>query len=133
MNKNLLSRVFSVAQQVRIWTHERAVRAKYNSHNLSGWCAISSAHLFRELRKAKITAELHYVSGHCFVVVEDHVVDVTATQFGEFTKTPILILHLKEAEQHWFYKTEKIFENPTELREHQLKEKWPRCQIAYTR
>ncbi len=133
MNKELRSKVLPIAKKVREWTQQRADRANYNPYDLCGWCAISAAQLFRELRRAGIDAELHYVSGHCFTVVEDHIVDVTAAQFDEFRNVDINIIHIKEAEQHWYYQSSKSFGNPTELREHQHKEKWPRKQIAYTR
>ena len=133
MNPKLESAVFNIALSVREWTEQKATKAKYNPDTLCGWCAISAAQLFRELQRAKIAAELHYVSGHCFVVVDDHVVDVTATQFSEFSRERVLIRHTKELADLWFYQTDKIFLYPTELRDHQLKEKWPRKQIAYTR
>ena len=66
MNKELRNKVLLIAKRVRAWTEAKAVRAKYNPHNLCGWCAISAAHLFRELSKSDIKAELHYVPGHCF-------------------------------------------------------------------
>lgn len=133
MNKTLRAKVMLIAENVRNWTEIKAERAKYNPHDLCGWCAISAAQLFRELRKESINAELHYVSGHCFVVVDDYIVDVTATQFAEFKDKKINIIHTKEAEQHWFYTAEKVFAHPAQLRKYQLEEQWPRRQIAYTR
>ena len=133
MNKDLRGNVLRVARRVRAWTQLKANRAHYNPHNLCGWCAISAAYFFRELSKENIDAELHYVSGHCFVVVDDHVVDITASQFDEFENVEILILHIKEAEQHWFYQSSKVFSSPSRLRDHQLKERWPSREIAYTR
>ncbi len=133
MNKELQAKVMPIAMRVRAWTQSKADRANYNAHNLCGWCAISAAHLFRELSKAGIDAELHYVPGHCFVSVDDYVVDVTATQFTVFEKKEIVIIHIKEAEQYWYYSNSVMFDSPTMLRDHQLREKWPKRQIAYTR
>jgi hypothetical protein len=133
MNKELRIRVLPIAAKVREWTEAKAFRADYNPDTLCGWCAIAAAQLFRELTREKVPAEIHYVSGHCFVVIDDYVVDVTATQFDEFAKEKILIRHVKELSEHWYYQTEKVFTKPIELRDHQLKEKWPRKQIAYTR
>ncbi len=133
MNKTLRAKVMLIAENVRNWTEEKAFRTNYNPGDLCGWCAISAAQLFRELRKEKINAELHYVSGHCFVVVDDYIVDVTATQFSEFADKKINIIHTKEAEQYWFYTAEKVFTHPTQLRKYQLEERWPRRQIAYAR
>jgi len=133
MNRELRSKVLLIAKRVRQWTQEKAEKAKYNTHTLCGWCAISSAHLFRELRKENIQAELHYVSGHCFVVVDDYIVDVTATQFSELDAKDVFIMHHKAAQEYWFYRTEQVFYTPSELREHQFRESWPRKQICYTR
>jgi hypothetical protein len=133
MNNELQKRVTVIAKRVREWTQQKADDRNYNPDNLCGWCAISAAELFRQLKREKIDAELHYVSGHCFVVVEDYIVDVTATQFREFEKVNINIIHIKEAEQHWYYQTMKVFTTAAGLREHQLKERWPRKQICHLR
>lgn len=133
MNKELRDKVLPIARRVRKWTEQKADRANYNPDTLCGWCAISAAHLFRELSNAGIKAKLHYVPGHCFVSVDDYVVDVTATQFVAFENKEIVIIHLKEAEQYWYYDQSVIFDNPGMLRDHQLRENWPRRQIAYTR
>lgn len=133
MNTELKAKVLPIAKRVREWTERKAERAKYNQHNLCGWCAISAAQLFRELRREDIPAELHYVSGHCFVVVDDYVVDVTATQFMKFENVEINILHHKEAQEYWYYETEHRFDSPTKLREHQIKKNWPKREICYTR
>ena len=133
MNKELRNKVLLIAKRVRAWTEAKAVRAKYNPHNLCGWCAISAAHLFRELSKSDIKAELHYVPGHCFVSVDDYVVDITATQFKVFENKEVVIIHIKEAEQYWYYSRSVIFDNPTMLRDHQLRQNWPKREIAYTR
>ena len=133
MKKELRDKVLPIARSVRKWAERKAEAAKYNPDTLCGWCAIASAHLFRALKNEGIESELHYVSGHCFVVVDDYVVDVTATQFAELRAGDVFIKHHKEVDQHWFYQSSHIFEKPMELREHQLKENWPRRQIAYTR
>jgi hypothetical protein len=134
MNTELKAKVLPIAKRVREWTERKAERARYNQHNLCGWCAISAAQLFRELRRENIDAELHYVSGHCFVVVNDYIVDVTATQFSKFENVEINIIHYKMAkETYWYYDTEKTFDTPTKLREHQIKKDWPQREICYTR
>ena len=134
MKPELKSKVLPIAKRVRTWTEKKAERARYNPHNLCGWCAISAAQLFRELRREGIDAELHYVSGHCFVSVDDHIVDVTATQFSKFENVEINIIHLKEAQQTFcYYETEKTFDSPTKLRDHQIKNNWPKREICYTR
>jgi hypothetical protein len=129
----LLSQITAIAQSVRTWTEQKATRAKYNPGDLCGWCGISAAQLFRALSRCGIKALLHYTPGHCFVEVNNHVVDVTATQFRDFADKKILVLHMSEAEKYWHYQSTHQFKYPTELRDHQLKEKWPAEEIAYTR
>ena len=136
MDKGLYDRVFAIAKSVRQWTQESARKARYHPSDLMGWCAISSAKMLRELKAAGIDGKIHvrdYYDCHCFVVVDDYVVDVTATQFSEFRNNPVVIMHIKEAEAYDFYTTEKVFKLPDELRVHQLRTKWPKRQIAYTR
>ena len=133
MNKELRIKVIDIARSARKWTELKASKANYRPDDLCGWCAISAGHLFRELSNADIPAELHYTSGHCYVVIDDYIVDVTATQFHEFKNKEINIIHIKEAEPYHFYRTTDIFKHPSELREHQIRNNWPRRQICLTR
>lgn len=136
MNTILQDKVFPIAQRVRSWAEYNASK-RNNKKDLTGWCAIASAYLFRELKKAGIDAEIHLYEGHrychAYVVVDDHVVDVTATQFKPFSKTPVVILHHKEAAQHEFYYGSQVFYFPSNLRDYQLRHGWPKEQVAFTR
>jgi hypothetical protein len=133
MNRELRKRVYAIAKRVRSWTQRKADEKNFNPHNLCGWCAISAAELHRQLSRENISAELHYTGNHCFAVVEDHIVDVTATQFGEFEDVEINIIHLKEAGEYWYYESDAIFRDPLDLRKHQLKNKWVKREICYLR
>lgn len=137
MDKDLYNRVLPVAQKVREWTQKQADRKSYYAHSLMGWCAIASAQLFRELKKAGVDSTIHLYDGedgcHCFIVVDNHVIDVTATQFDEFVDKQIVILPKSKAEKYYFYKTTETFNLPTALRDYQLDTDWPRDQIARTR
>lgn len=132
MNDLLQTEVLSVAQKVRKWACAHA--ARYNrDRSLSGYCAIASAKLHQYLTEVGINAELHLFDGagsHVFVVVDDHIVDVTATQFPEFKETPIVIMHTKEAEQYYFYATVKTFKSSLRLRDHQIRTGWPKHQTV---
>lgn len=136
MDKLLTEKVLPIAQKVRIWAEDKAMKRKQNP-DLKGWCAIASAHLLRELKTAGVDSEIHLYEGqrycHAFVVVGDYVVDVTATQFKPFSRTPVVILHHKEAEQHEFYNSSRVFCFPSKLIDYQYRQGWPREQIAVTR
>lgn len=133
MNKELKALVLSNANGVRAWAEMRTAKEKYPSKDLSCWCAIASAELHRRLTDVGVVAELHMaiddIGCHVYVVVDDHVVDVTATQFmGNHPK--VVVKHMREAEVKWYWQTSDVFQSATELRKHQIRTGWPRAQIA---
>jgi len=134
MNANLQSNVMAIATDVRYWAEGRA---SDDRPDLLGWCARASAELFKQLKAEDIDAEIHvWTAGvgeeaHVFVVVDDHIVDVTATQFKEFAETPVVILHYKEAQAYEFYQTVHVFHSITELLSYQKKSRWPGSQLAF--
>ena len=133
---NALSvKVQSIALEVRAWTEAAAAQKGEIRTDLNGWCAIASGELHKRLVKAKVRAELHMaldeIGCHVYVVVEDHVVDVTATQFREFKHDPVVIKHHKEIEHIWFYQSGEVFHSAKDLRKYQLREGWPNDQVAY--
>jgi PDZ domain-containing secreted protein len=133
MNTTVSSRVVRIATEVRQWIEARDKRMDYPSHDMNGWCAIASAELHRRLAAEGIYSVLFMSEGagaHVFIVVDDHVVDITATQFREFEDTKIVVLHTKEAEQYDFYETSQMFETPQKLRKYQVRNHWPGEQIA---
>jgi hypothetical protein len=82
--KTLLRKVRKIATTSRTWAEKKSPQ----NLDLAGMCAISSRHLYKELRRAGITAYLACNGGHCFVLLGKDmkvavVVDVTATQFDE--------------------------------------------------
>jgi len=134
LNSNLLSNVLAIATDVRYWAEGRS---ENHTAHLRGWCARASAELFKKLSKKGINAEIRaWTCGitdaaHVFIVVEDHIVDVTATQFREFRDTPVLILHEKEAQDYEFYQTSASFKSVQELLVWQKKAHWPGDQMAF--
>jgi len=134
LNSNLLSNVVAIATDVRYWAEGRASN---DCIDLRGWCARASAELFKQLKAEDINAEIHaWTCGvtdaaHVFVVVEDHIIDVTATQFREFSDTPVLVLHQREAAVYEFYQTSASFHSVQELLVWQKKSHWPGNQMAF--
>lgn len=134
MDQILRDQILVIAHDVRLWTEQKAIRSDYHPNDLMGWCAIASAELFKRLTAKGIKAEIHmhdYSYCHCFCVVDDYVVDVTATQFYEYRNETIVFKHVKEAEVHEYYVTSKVFKCANDLRECQLREAWPSKQIAF--
>lgn len=126
--------VTRIAEHVRYWV---STRAPQHEQSLIGWCAIASGMLFKKLQSAGIVAELRMwtcpdtLNSHVFVVVEDHVVDVTATQFAEFRAQPVVVMHERVACEYQFYHHTNVFRSVDELRQVQISERWPHKQVAY--
>lgn len=129
----------STAETVRYWAEGRAVGTE-GEEDLSGWCAIASAELWRRLSQRGFAVEIHAwicpqdkESAHVFLVVDDHVVDITATQFSKMRNIPIYIAHVKEAECWDHYNTQLVFKTPEDLIKYQKKVRWDAAQIAWSK
>lgn len=136
MSDNDLKKVVvRVARQTRRW----AMRNRHGKFfdDLNGMCAIASMRLFDNLSRNGVPCEIGLNNrdgdGHCFVIVDDHAVDVTATQFG---CPPIFIEPIKAAKKikprgvmtsPWHY-TKKL-ETSTALRNELSETGWPFEQI----
>ncbi len=89
-------RTYNAARRVRRWADKMATRLTddvyINRRDLKGMCGIASYRLAEELEKEGVPHKICYIYQHAFVIAEDHVVDVTATQFGKgkvvFRKDP---------------------------------------------
>jgi hypothetical protein len=127
----------SLAESVRYWAEGRAIGTE-GEDDLTGWCAIASAELWRQLDREGIAAEIHCwvcpedkESAHVYVVVDDHVVCVTATQFSKMRNIPVYIEHVKEAARWDWFQGELVFKTPEELIRYQKKVRWTVSQIAW--
>lgn len=131
MNQYTRDTIKRCAEVVRYWAESKV---KDFEKDLNGWCGICSAELWYQLKDFGIDAEIRMGSdedgSHIYLVVDDHIVDVTATQFSEFSDVPILIMHERQA-QHWFHESSDFFFSPLALRKMQVSNRWPLSQIAY--
>jgi hypothetical protein len=126
-----LRKVRRIAHAARKWAEEYAEEHGKCS-DLMCLCAIASAELHKRLRAAKIPSVIIENKYHCFVLIEDKVVDITATQFKYAlgVSEPVFIRKHEDISHHHFYKQTVQHETVDSLREHQKKEGWPRDQIA---
>ena len=127
--------LYQIAKACREWAEKFAKKTDDYPKNLCGMCAIASAKVFIELKNKGYRPELRLWmgewGGHCFVVVDDHIVDITATQFPDFSDSKVLVIHEREADMFEFYKTTKVFETVKQLQKHQKNTKWPTEQIVF--
>ncbi len=129
--------VLHIAKEVRAWAEDHAAEKGWKE-DLCGMCAIASGELQKRLAVVGIAAEIHVWTSeedgwtsHVYVVVDDHVVDVTATQFREMKQHPVYIVHKREAEVHEWYRGQHQFESSKELVRWQRRKQWHQQQIAY--
>lgn len=126
----------SMALQVRGWAEDEELRCEFYRPDLNGFCAVASGELSRRLAAEAIPHEIHMSTGdygcHVYVVIEDVIYDVTATQFPEYRNTKVLIKHMREAEVNWYHQTDEVFKTADDLRAHQKRRKWTTWQIAYS-
>ncbi len=133
MDQRTRELVLKAAQEVRAQAEELPDEDPRIGTDLNGACAIASAWLLDQLKELGIEAKVMlWEGGHAYVVVDEHVVDVTATQFPEFRQVPILIMHEREAEAFIYYNPDEAeaFETAVSLQEHQRDTRWPKSQIV---
>ena len=105
--------ITKIAKQVRHW----ALDQEGSSDDLAYWCAICSAEIFKRLRREGLKPTFCEVNdgndilgfwpseSHCFVLCNDYLVDVTATQFDK-PKSIYLFKANQPPEAEWFWQTE---------------------------
>lgn len=130
MDERVMERVQKAAARVRQWAEDNAARVTVFPSDLTGLCAISSMRLYTNLRRARLhhhaDIKLGYNRQHCFVLVDDWVVDVTATQFGRKSYKPVTI----EPHTNVFpWKVVRKFDSAAELRKFLYAHKWPEYQV----
>lgn len=135
MNKYLFDTVATIASETRHSISRRAKLSNFGYKDLTGWCAIASAELHKHLLIKGIKSVIHvhndgFYGDHCFLVVDDHVVDITATQFREYKNVEVVIKHVKEAEVNEYHTTTKTFNTASDLRVYQKRSGWPSRQIC---
>jgi hypothetical protein len=132
MNKELKETVHGIATVVRKWAENKASHSGgVYPNSLMGLCAISSAKLHLELVRKSIPSTLNLGTGHVFVMVDDYIVDVTATQFPEFSDTKVVIIHERIVTQYDYYDVSRKFKKCADLVKAQITEGWPEDEIAY--
>lgn len=135
MNVDQLNQIKQIATQTRRWAMRNRQRAKVPS-TLMGMCAIAAGELWSRLTKAGIQSKIAIrnvmCEGHCFVIVGEYLVDITATQFNGEMKA-VEIRHRAEArKQYNFWRCTKIHDTANQLKQHQARTGWPNHQIVWT-
>lgn len=131
------SEVRKHARAVRSWTEQYATEHNF-SPRLTCLCAVASAKLHERFIQHNIKASIGMAHddmvnfSHVFIIVEDSLVDITATQFGNHPKVTIkkLIDARKLAFTHWYWDINYQFDSSKSLYDYQQSTKWPVEQIC---
>lgn len=129
-------KIKEIAQQSRQWAEEYAkIDNNVFSSKLDCMCAISSSYLSFLLTKAGINNQIAIYEGigfaHCFVITDNYLIDITATQFKySFTSFDINNVEIKlldqiDLEKNEYWEISKTFLNPHDLLKYQIHNGWP--------
>jgi len=112
-------------------------------YRMNGMCARASAILFELLRAADIKALICFGRHHCYLKVDELVVDITATQFG-YSRVFIVPenelysqlsevhqLQLLDGTSYWNYEDDRVFNNITDAMYFQRQLDWPEKQMIH--
>lgn len=93
-------------------------------------CAISSTLINIVLKNKQIKSEIHQNRFHAFVFCEDHVIDVTADQFGK-EYNEVYVIHRSKINGKYIWETIDTFDCPIKFINYQHKKgsDWPEDQI----
>lgn len=136
-----MMQIRTLARNVRQWAEKNATKYEAYEDDLCGMCGIATTKLSHELLKKGIKHKLILVDAtestgeeHCFIYVNNYIVDVTATQFGKDTK--VCIVHKDDVTDEWYWqlrssKKRKVlkFTKPIDLVSTQKEQRWSESQI----
>ncbi len=135
-------KIAKTALTVRNWCELNFSKYKSFPDTLNGMCAIASADIHRRLKKQGVhskicVAETEDGFCHCYSMVDDLLIDVTASQFHMDIKRPLKRVLIgkypdivNKYGRHWFWETWLTFNDANSLRIWQRKTNWPKSQIA---
>ena len=126
-----LHKIRCIAKDVREWAENYAFENDFPD-DLCGVCAIASGELWRRLADARIKSQIYrdYEHSHCFIVCDNHIVDVTASQFGQEN---IVIKHVNDRtdkEINYYWNMAKFYNTVKDFKIYQTKVKWAKEQRA---
>ena len=96
-------------------------------------CAVSSTLISLVLKNKQIKSEIHQNEFHAFVFCEDHIIDVTADQFGK-EYDEVCVIHfdkIKNSKLNYIWDTVDKFDCPGKFLtyQHKIESGWPEDQI----
>lgn len=116
-----------ITEGVRDWAEDYSKEYPESCcDDLCGLCAIAAAKLCYELRSNGYDAviafsSVGYMTYHAFVILDDHIIDITATQFQQQS---VVIKPISEAENNYYWRVYKVFTTTGEFIKYLTKIAW---------
>lgn len=125
----MIKKINKIAKEIRQNLFEEFKLDKNN--NLCGFCGIASAKLFQKLKdvniKTEICLSMMQDGDHCFLLFENFIVDITASQFSlDFQKKFIF----SDTKNHPYWKIKKKFKTVNGFKKYQERTGWPEEQVC---
>jgi hypothetical protein len=121
IESEIVKKALPTIHAIRLWAEEYASVNGFPD-DLCGMCAIASAKLWRSLAGGGIYGVIaHSRIEHFFMVLDDYVIDITATQFG--VVNPVTILPKSYAKAS-YWRINKVLTNDRRMRQYQTRRQW---------
>lgn len=130
------SLISEIASQGRFWIESQF--SEVFTDEYEGACAWASTYILKRLQEQNINAyvaisQLNNKGGqHAFVVTDNHIVDVTATQFQDRIDKflpPIIVVDKKKAREFFWHDVISRLHTPQAVVDFTLEPEWPEEQI----
>lgn len=127
---DIYQKIKTISTSARSWA-EAYAKVKKFPDDLNGLCAIASAKLFEMLdREPGLTPSIaiwhdnksHGV--HCFLICNQYLVDITATQFGNFSKVEVINLLNVDKKRFYFWNYDTVIKSVDDLMMYQEHTPW---------
>jgi hypothetical protein len=127
--------VYNIAKKVRKWSewyYESHHGYFYgNSLGLGGMCGISSFKIYKRLLDEGFSndrVKMAFNGGHVYVMLDDYVIDLTATQFDNNVK-PIVLKKQNNLPNKWWWRYTKLLNSYRDIAKEF--ENWPISQSPF--
>ncbi len=131
-------KVVEIASQTRkdvvaLIKRNKDIYSDVDPDSLECGCGIASTILLKRLHGHGYSAAIHHSKEHAFIVIEGHILDITATQFSPFEKTEVLLVErnsfLKGEGKRSPWTNSKRTNSSSRFIKRQQMESWPKEQI----
>jgi len=87
--KQKLRKIKSLLSTIRKGFEYIEIQEGFDGGKLGGYCLRAAVQVFLFCKKENITVEMIVSNEHAFNKIDDYIIDITATQFGNFPKINI--------------------------------------------